>query len=212
MCHPTMEEESNYPPRLYWHYIWRNRLKAKAFSLYRAIPAVLSFVAQFIWKHKPRTPFTEMWVATAIILAVYFGLFALESLRNAIVLTPPKIYAQQIDVIGELRAKNSALERELREPQVSPQEQRKRKAVHEMLESLGAVSFPILQTILDHGEITHLNLARLGLEAPTYQIIRKSEHLNLVHSHPSGDGKTILTINPEFRNALVSALEEKGRT
>jgi len=115
-----MEEESNYSPRLYWRYVRRNRVKAKLFKLYRAIPATLTLVVQFIWKYKAHTPFTEMWIAIAIIVAVYFGLFAIESLWSTVVLTPPKIYAQQIDVIGELTAKNSILGRELQGAAGSP--------------------------------------------------------------------------------------------
>jgi hypothetical protein len=204
-----MEEESNYPPRLYWHYIRRNRVKAKFFSLYRAIPAVLSFMAQFIWKHKPRTPFTEMWIAIAIIVAVYFGLFALESLWNTIVLTPPRIYAQQIDVIGELKAKNSILERELREPQVSPQEQRKREAVREMAQFSDA-GREIIRFILDNGDtpLTTLRYDRFG--KGIYETIQMAKNLNLVQERTS-EKKTILTINPEFKAALAFVLNEKAR-
>jgi hypothetical protein len=148
----------DYPPRMYWHYARRNRVKAKFYSPYRAIPAVLVLSVQFIWKHKSHTPFTEMWIAIAIIIFAYLAIFILESLWNFTVLTPPKIYGEQVDIIGELTAQNSFLESKLRGPTISPQEQRRRELVSEKMKGLGEVGRNILRCIHDQGEVHALAL------------------------------------------------------
>lgn len=104
------EESSNYPPRMYWREVWRSRVKAKFYSLYRAIPPVAASITQFVWKHKTQTPFTEMWIAAGIIVVVYLVLFALESFWRFAVSTPPKIYGEQIAVIQEYIGQIGALE------------------------------------------------------------------------------------------------------
>lgn len=124
-----MGEESHYPLRMYWRYARRNRVKAKFFSPFRAIPTVVVFIAQFVWKHKAHTPFTEMWIAMGIIATVYLAFFALESLWKLVASTPPIIYGEQIEVIQEYVGRISALEEAQREPQVSPQEERRRQVV-----------------------------------------------------------------------------------
>ena len=144
---------------MYWRYAWRNRVKARSFSPYRAIPTVLAFIAQFVWKHKPRTSFTEMWIAIGIIVAVYIFLFALESFWKFVASTPPKIYGEQIEVIQEYIGKIGALEEALREPQVSPQEQRRRQLVSARIRELGEVGRHILRCITDHGEIKVIALS-----------------------------------------------------
>jgi hypothetical protein len=146
-------EEGEYPPRMYWRYAWRERVKAKLFSPYRAIPSVLALAAQFIAKHKAHTPFTEMWIAIAIVVAVYLGIFVFESLWSLAILTPPKIYGAQVDVIGELAGKTSRLEAELREPPVSPLEQQRRQLVSKKVKELGEVGRKVLRCIEDHGQI-----------------------------------------------------------
>jgi hypothetical protein len=95
-----------------------------------------------------------MWIASAIIIAVYLGLFIFESLWKFGVLTPPKIYGEQCEVVSELTAKNSWLETELREPQISPQEQRRRQLVSARIKELGEVdgggqtgSFPYSESL-----------------------------------------------------------------
>ena len=151
-----------------------------------------------------------MWIAIAIIVAVYFGLFAIESLWNVIVLTPPKIYAQQIDVIGELKAKNSILERELREPQVSQQEQRKRKTVREALGKFDDLEKTVFQAIQDNGEISVHALARMRKFGPNlYQVLDRGEQTNLLKKK-SEDGRSVYSINPEFKTALAFVLNEKA--
>ena len=106
-----MDEESSYDPlRMYWRYAWRNRVKAKFFSPYRAIPTVVASIAQFVWKHKTQTPFTEMWIAAGIIVIVYLVLFALESFWRFVVSTPPTIYGEQIELIQEYVGQIGALE------------------------------------------------------------------------------------------------------
>jgi len=98
------EEESvaNYSWWMYWRYVWRNRVKAKFFNPYRAIPSVVTFVLVFIWKHNAnKTPFTEMWVTVAVTVGVYLGLYWLNVLWSFLVLTPPKIYGEQIEVIQD---------------------------------------------------------------------------------------------------------------
>lgn len=105
--------EENYDPLLmYWRYAWRNRVKAKFFSPYRAIPPVLASVAQFVWKHKAHDPYMEMWIAIGIIVAVYLMLFALESLWKFLASTPPKIYGEQIEVIQQYIGQLGALEKD----------------------------------------------------------------------------------------------------
>lgn len=154
-----MGEESNYPLRMYWREVWRNRVKAKFFSPYRAVPTVIASAAQFVWKHKAHTPFTEMWIAIGIIVAAYLVLFVLESLWKFVASTPPKIYGEQIEVIQEYIGQVGALEEAHREPEVSPQEQRRRQLVSARIRELGEVGRHILRCIADHGEIKVLALS-----------------------------------------------------
>lgn len=154
-----MGEESNYPLQIYWRYAWRNRVKARFFSPFRAIPTVIASTAQFVWKHKAHTPFTEMWIAIGIIVAVYLVLFVLESFWKFVVSTPPKIYGDQIEVIQEHIGQISAFEEAQREPRISPQEQRRRQLVSARMRELGEVGRHILRCIADHGEIKVLALS-----------------------------------------------------
>lgn len=107
-----MGEESYDPVRMYWRYALRNRVKARFFSPYRAIPTVAVSIVQFVWKHKAHDPFAEMWIALGIIVAVYFVLFALESLWKFVASTPPKIYGEQIEVIQRYIGQLGALEKD----------------------------------------------------------------------------------------------------
>jgi hypothetical protein len=154
-----MDEDSTYPVSMYWRYAWRERVKAKLFSLWRAIPTVLLAIAQFVWKRNPQTPYRDLWILLAIIVAVYFGLFVIESVWKLVVMTPPQIYGEQVDAIGEALAKASYLERELRGPQISPQEQRRRELVAGKIKELGLTGRKILRCIEDHGELRDIALA-----------------------------------------------------
>ena len=202
-----MAEEDNYSPRMYWHYARTQRVKAKFFSPVRAIPAILTFIAQFFWKHKAHTPLTEMWIAIGLIIAVYLGLFALESLWNFTVLTPPKIYGAQVEVIGELLTKNSLLENELKEPKVSPAEERKRRLVAEKLEGWSAEAKKVLTYIMDHGSV---NSMMIDIEPGFSQTVVNEA---VVEGITSGLVESIgpdLSINSELRSALDYILNSQS--
>jgi hypothetical protein len=197
-----MIEESNHNPRLYWRYARRNRTKAKFFSLYRAIPSLFIAVFQFIWLRKGHAT-KELLIAIATICGVYLGLFILESLWNLVVLTPPRIYAEQIDVIGDLTAKNSFLEEELRSPQISPEEQRRRELVSGKIKELGEIGRKILRCIEDHGEIRSMALSAeynfddAALNSFFQRAIPAS--LILYDNHK-------VSLNPEFKSAIQFVL------
>jgi len=152
-----MEEESTYSPRLYWRYVRRHRVKAKLFALYRAIPSLLIAIIQFIWFRRSRS-MKELWIIGGIICGVYCGMFILESLWNLVVLTPTTIYAEQIDVISELSAKNSLLERERTNPPISAQEQRRRELVSKEVKKLEGIGRIILRYIHDQGQVSAMAL------------------------------------------------------
>ncbi len=198
-----MNEESDYPTRMYWREAWQNRIKAKFFSPYRAIPTVAASIIQFVWKHKANTPFKEMWIAAAIIVGVYLALFVLESAWKFIVLTPPKIYAEQLEVIQEYTEKLGALEEAQREPQISPQEQRRRQLVSARIRELGEVGRHILRCVADHGEIKVLALnAEYDFgEAALNGFLQRAIPGALV-MHDNGQ----LRLNPELKSAIEFVL------
>ncbi|SRR5258708_2065068 len=205
-----MDEESSYDSlRMYWRYAWRNRVKAKFFSPYRAIPTVIASIAQFVWKHKAHDPFTEMWIAIGIIVTVYLVLFALESLWKLIASTPPKIYGEQIEVIQEYTKQIGALEEAQRAPQISPQEQRRRQLVSARIRELGEVGRHILRCIADHGEIKVLALSAeydFG-EAALNGFFQRAIPGSLV-IHANGR----VSLNPELKAAIEFVLaSEHGR-
>lgn len=147
----------------------------------------------------------EMLIFSVIGGTVYMVLYVLESLWNFVVMTPPRVHAEQEALISQLRHENETLN-----PQISVVEQRKRQMVREMLADLGTASVPVLQTILDHGEITYISLARMRLQEHVYQIVLKAEQLNLVHKRAFDDKNAILTINPDLKSALAFVLDENG--
>ena len=178
-------------------------MKAKFFSPYRAIPTLAASIIQFVWKHKANTPFKEMWIAVAIIVGVYLALFVLESAWKFIVLTPPKIYAQQIEVIQEHIGKLGALEEAQREPQISPQEQRRRELVSPRIRELGEVGRHILRCVTDHGEIRLLALSA------EYNFGQAALNGFLQRAIPSGlvmHGNGQLRLNPELKPAIEFVL------
>ena len=198
-----MNEESNYPPRIHWREAWQNRVKAKFFSPYRAIPTVAASIIQFVWKHQANTPFKEMWIAAAIIVGVYLALFVLESAWKFIVLTPPEIYAEQLEVIQEYIGKLGALEEAQREPQSSPQEQRRRQLVSARIRELGEIGRHILRCVADHGEIKVLALnAEYDFgEAALNGFLQRAIPGALV-MHDNGQ----LRLNPELQSAIEFVL------
>jgi hypothetical protein len=152
-----MEEETTYSPRMYWHYVRRHRVKAKLFALYRAIPSLVIATVQFIWSRRGHS-IRELSVSVGIICGVYLGIFIVETVWNLIVLTPPIIYAEQIEVISELLAKNSFLERERKTPAISPQEQRRRELVSKEVKKLDPIGRAILRYIHDQGQVSAMAL------------------------------------------------------
>jgi len=100
----------------------------------------------------------ELVITVSAILVVYAVIFGIETLWRFVVSTPVNIYAQQVDRIGELTAKNSFLEHELKEPSVTAQEQRRREMVSEKVKTLGEFGRKILRCIDDQGEVNALSL------------------------------------------------------
>jgi hypothetical protein len=64
-----MPEEGGNPWRMYWRYVWRHRVKPKFSSLYRAIPAVLVSILQFLWRRTAQTSFAEMRISLSATVA-----------------------------------------------------------------------------------------------------------------------------------------------
>jgi len=137
---------------------WQERPRAKAFSLYRGIPSVLASAIQFIWKHKTHTPFTDMWIAIAIIVAVYLILSTLEAIRNYVVISPVNLYSRQSETIDALTKEIAGLKQKQAVPEVSAQERRRRNLVSEEVTKLGEIGRKILRYIHDRGEIHDIAL------------------------------------------------------
>jgi hypothetical protein len=133
---------------------WRDRPHAKLFSLPRAIPSVLASAAQFIWKHKAHSPFTDMWIAIGIIMAVYLVLSTLEAIRNFVVISPVNIYSRQSAKITALSNENETLKRTPAIPEITAQEQRRRVLVSAEMKKLGNAGRKILRQIEDHGSLS----------------------------------------------------------
>lgn len=92
---------------VYWCCAWPERERVQFFRLYRLIPAVLTPLAQFIWKRPAQASLSDLWMALLIIVAVYLGLFLIESGWRFVVLTPPKIHEEQTRIIGDLHGQIS---------------------------------------------------------------------------------------------------------
>lgn len=144
-----------------------------------------------------------MWITIAIVVAVYLALFILESLWRFAVLTPPKIYDEQIEVIQNCMGQIGALEEAQREPQISPQEQRRRELVSPRIRELGEVGRHILRCIADHGEIRLLALhAEYNFgEATLNGFLQRAIPSSLV-MHGNGN----IRLNPELKPAIEFVL------
>jgi len=140
-----------------------------------------------------------MWIALAIIVSVYLGLFILESLWKFVLLTPPKIYGEQIEVIQEYIGRNAALEKELREPAVSPEEERKRRLVAGKIKNHSVEAKKVLRCIMDHGTINSFALqAEVGFsEIAVNEAVIDGIAGSLILSIGNE-----LSINPAFASAL----------
>ena len=156
-----MPEEDGNPWRMYWRYVWRHRVKPKFFSLYRAIPAVLVCILQFLWRRTAQTSFAEMRISLAIIVGVYLGLFLLDALWSFIVLTPPQIYGEQIGVIQDWIGRCGALERET---VVSPTEQRRREQVQMAWQQFTTEEKNVVRFVFDKGEVNAATLRESGFD------------------------------------------------
>jgi hypothetical protein len=142
----------------YWQHVWHGRPPVKLFSIYRAIPSVFVSAGQLLWKHKAHSPFTDLWVATAIILAVYLGLYALETIRNFVVVSPVVIHSRQCETITLLTRENENLRQRLAVPEVPSQERRRRELVSKEVGALGKTGREILRYIHDQGQVNALAL------------------------------------------------------
>jgi hypothetical protein len=200
-----MDEDTSYPPRMYWRYIFRHRPKTRFFSPYRLIPPLLTAVLQFLWLRRNR-PVSELEIIAGTICVVYSGLFLLESLWKIIFIAPAKIYAEQIDLIAELNAKVSFLEGELRQPPVPSQEQRRRELVSTEVRKLEEPGRKILRYIHDQGRVDALALRTGSQFNPLV--------LNAVISRALAGGlilyqNHVITIKPELKPALEFVLSSE---
>jgi hypothetical protein len=198
-----MSEEGSYSPRLYWRYLWRNRPKAKVFSFYRAVPSLLIASIQFLWFHGKR-PMKELWIIGGTICGVYLVLLTLENLWNFIVLAPVRIYAEQIALIGDLTAKNSFLESQLRVPKLSPQEQRRRDLVSHQVKNLTEVERKLLRHLCDDGRTHSFTLFQNHNELVVNNFIAKTVPTGLVlyDAH-------FLSVKPELASAIEFVLSQE---
>jgi hypothetical protein len=155
-----MDQQSQWAS--YWRMAWRERPRAKLFSLYRAIPAVLASTIQFLWKHKAHSPFTDMWIAIGIIVAVYMILSTLEAIRNYVVISPVNVHARQSGTIAALSKENEGLKQKQAVPEVSAQEQRRRELASAEIQKLGEFGRKILRYIHDRGQISATGLQLSG--------------------------------------------------
>ena len=151
-----MDNKSEWPS--YWQKAWRERPPARLFSLYRAVPGVLVATAQFIWKHKTHSPFTDMWIVIAIIVSVYLGLFMLETIWNCVSISPVRIHSRQSETISAFAKENELLKLEQAIPEVSPQERRRRDIVSAEAKKLGEIGRKILRYLDDHGQVHAMSL------------------------------------------------------
>jgi hypothetical protein len=189
----------------YWRKAWRERPPAKFFSIYRAIPAVLASAVQFIWKHQTQSSFTDMWIAIAIIVAVYLVLSTLEAIRNFVVISPVNIYYRQSESIAELNQEHERLKQKLAVPEVSPQELRRREIVSVEANKLGETGRKMLRYIADHGQINAMTLVeKFG---DTHDFIAKAIPGGLITYRDH-----LIDIKPELNSAIefVFASEYDG--
>jgi hypothetical protein len=203
-----MTEEHSYPAKMYWNYVWRQRSKAKLYSLNRAVPSIVIAIVQSLLR-KNRS-FAELVLIVATIFGVYLGLFVLESLWKFVVDTPVKIYAEQIDLIAESGSKFSFLERRCAELEaqrsnqnVSPQEQRRRELVSSSVTKLNEEEKKILRYVFDQGRIdaNALKMSHQFDEASVQSFVAKAlpGGLILYQNH-------VISIKPELAAAVEFVL------
>jgi hypothetical protein len=99
-----------------------------------------------------------MWIAIAIILAVYLVLSTFEAVRNFVVISPVNIHSRQTATIGSLAEENENLKRQFAVPEVSAQEKRRRIFVSGELKKLGEAERKILRYIHDQGHVDAMTL------------------------------------------------------
>lgn len=96
----------------YWRLAWKKKPAAKAFSWYRAIPAILITAIQFYWRRSnglsASERLKEMWIAIIIVALVYLILSGLHSIWNCFVVSPVGIYNDQAADITALKASSVA--------------------------------------------------------------------------------------------------------
>ena len=162
----------------------------------------------------------ELLEIIGTICCVYFGMFALESLWQVVVVTPAKIYGAQVATVGELTARNSALQNEMKKPQVSPKEKHRIGTVKEKLESFSVGEKEVIRYILVQGSLTSQTLPHSGLDGNCVgQALRKGTQTGLlVQSSDAPSKRTIdqmmaayeWRINPDFESALATVLIENA--
>jgi hypothetical protein len=140
---------------LYWRRAWKAKPPARYFSLVRAIPSILIAAIQF-YIFKAQRPFTQMWIIILTILAVYFILYASETVWNFAALAP---------VILDQLAQQS-----VNKQNVVPIEQQRQYLVTQRMDELTIPQQDAVHYIILHGETSVLNLRQsLGI---TYSELR----------------------------------------
>jgi hypothetical protein len=147
-----------------------------------------------------------MWIAIAIIVGVYLILYAAESLWSCVVVSPTNLHAEQLAVITELTEENAQL-RNVAYPEVSPEEQRKRKLVAEKIKRLNLNAKRVLRYIMDHGIIrgTTLDLESGFEERDINSAVVEGTATGLLVS--IGDS---FTVKSQFNSALDFLLTSEG--
>ena len=181
----------------YWQKAWRERPPAKFFSIYRAIPAVLASAAQFIWKHKTHSSFTDMWIAIGIIIAVYLVLSTLEAIRNFVVISPVNVYSRQSETIAAFAKENESLKQRQASPEVSSQERRRREIMSADVKKLGEIGSAILRYIHDHGQVHAMTLDEHFGNVAVQDFVRKAISSNLISYN-----NHLINIKPELNSAI----------
>jgi len=205
---------------MYWLEVRRHRVKPKFFSLYRAIPGILVSIVQFLWRRTAQTPPTEMWISLAIIAGVYLGVFLLEALWSFIVLTPPRIYGEQLGVIQDCIGRCAALERETA---VSPTEQRRREQVQKDWQQFTPEEKDVVRFVFDKGEVNAATLRESGFDQRILYdaLAQKGTKCGLIMHRrdteppvgPWGGGvMDSFWVNPSLKDALEFVLAEQGKS
>jgi len=97
----------------YWRLAWRQRPPTKFFSLYRAIPPLITGAIQFRLLRDHR-PLNDMWKTALIVLVVYMSLYVLETAWNLVSLSPPILYEKLKEHAEEMSRDLAALQEALR--------------------------------------------------------------------------------------------------